>query len=177
MRIRTARVEDLKACAGIDISYETEMAWQMEELRAENEYGARFQEVRLPRKQHVQPALSPEERLKSWDGRDGFWVAVERRQIVGYLAAKAELEHRQVRITDLGVSADFRRQGIATALLERVTEWGLRLGAEQLVFECPTKAQPALAFAFKHRFTFCGYQDGYWPGQEVALFFRLRIRK
>ncbi len=23
--------------------------------------------------------------------------------------------------------------------------------------------------AFKHRFLFCGFQDAYWPGQEVAV--------
>jgi len=52
----------------------------------------------------------------------------------------------------------------------------VRKDVEHLVLECALKAQPAISFALKHRFVFCGFQDGYWPGQEVGIFFRKRLR-
>jgi len=177
LRIRLARVDDWPACAALDASFETEIAWQMAEMRGEGEMGARFREVRLPRKQHVQALLPAESRSKTWDARDGFFVAVERPAIIGYIAASLESDHRQARITDLVVAPEYRRQGIASALLLRLSEWALHADTDQLVLECPSKAQPAIGFALQHHFIFCGYQDSYWPGQEVALFFRLRLRK
>ena len=176
LRIRSARDGDWQACLDVDLSYETESAWQMTELRGEGEWGMRFREVRLPRRQRMMPTLSPEVRLKGWERRDGFWVAVERRKVVGYLTLLLEPEHRQARIADLVVAPEFRRQGIASELLIEVTEWCQRRETDQLILECALKAQPAISFAQHHGFTFCGFQDAYWPGQETALFFRKRIR-
>ncbi len=176
MRIRSARNDDWKTCLELDISYDTEAAWQMEELRGDGEWGVRFREVRLPRKQHITPSISEEARLKGWQRRDGFWVAVERRKIVGYLGLVVEFDHRQARITDLVVNPEYRREGIASQLLHHAITWSLRQDVDQLIIECFPKAQPAIGFASKHNFAFCGYQDGYWPGQEVALFFRKRVR-
>jgi GNAT superfamily N-acetyltransferase len=86
-----------------------------------------------------------------------------------------ERDHSQVRITELAVLPERRRRRVATELLAQVTEWSLRQHMDQLVFECPTKAQPAISFALFHGFTVCGFQDAYWPGQEVGLFFRKSI--
>ena len=175
MRIRSARNDDLKACLELDAGYETEIAWQVEELRGEKEWGMRFREIRLPRKQTIVPSYTPEERLAAWQRRDAFWVAVERNKIVGYLALVVETEHRQARIGDLVVTPAFRRKGIGAKLLEHAIVWCLRRNVEQVVLECTLKAQPAIAFAQKNRFVACGFQEAYWPGQEVGLFFRKRI--
>ena len=61
-------------------------------------------------------------------------------------------------------------------MLARATEWCQRQHIHQLILVAPLKAHPAISFAIKQHFTFCGFQDSYWPGQEVALFFRQRIR-
>ncbi len=175
MRIRSARNDDLKACLELDASYETEIAWQVEELHGEKEWGMRFREIRLPRKQTLAPAYTPEERLVAWQRRDAFWVAVEHNKIMGYLTLVVEAEHRQARIGDLVVAPDFRRKGIAEKLLEYAITWCLRRNVEQLILECTLKAQPAIAFAQKQRFVACGFQEAYWPGQEMGLFFRRRI--
>ncbi len=176
MRIRAAREEDLKACLQLDVSFETESVWQMVEEHAERAWGAHFREVRLPRKQRITHPLSPEERLQAWLHRDGFWVAMERRKVLGYLALRLELDQRQAHITDLGVATEFRRQHFAEQLLQHATEWCLRQPVEQLLFAFPPKAQPAIAFALAQGFAFCGYQEAYWPGHHVGLFLRKRIR-
>lgn len=176
MRIRSAREEDWKACLELDISYETESAWQMEALRGDGEWGALFREVRLPRKQRITPFIAPEVRAKGWARNDAFWIAVESRKIVGYLVLSLAAERGEARIIDLAVGEPYRRHGIASDLLQQAAEWCLRKDSDYLVLECSLKAQPAIGFALKHRFVFCGFQDGYWPGQEVGIFFRKRVR-
>ncbi len=176
MLIRVAREADWQACQDLDLSYETESAWQMDVLPDGKVWGMSFREIHLPRKQRVKHPLALSSPLKSWKNRDRFWVAVENREIVGFIGVRLELVHQQMRITDLGVTPQFRRKGIATALLRQAAQWCTRHPVQQLVLECPLKAHPAISFALKHRFVFCGFQDSYWPGQEVGLFFRQRLR-
>ncbi len=190
LRVRKIRKGDWPACMELDTSYETESAWQMEEQSGEGQWSVRFTEVRLPRKQRIMPrcltsvhpaaegAAIPRGRSGAsgiWQERDGFWVAVESREICGYLGAVLECDHSQVRITELAVAPAWRRRRVATELLAHVTTWSVRQNVDQLVFECSPKAQPAISFAMFHGFTFCGFQDAYWPRQEVGLFFRKRI--
>jgi len=176
VRIRSARNDDWKACLSLDSSYETSTAWQMEEQRSESEWRISFREVHLPRTQHVQPLHAPEEQLQAWQRRDGFWVATERTKIRGYLSVILEAEHRQVRLADLVVAPEQRRQGLGTQLLYHAIEWCLRQDVDQMILECPLKAEPAIAFAQRNGFTVSGFQDAYWPRQEVGLFFRKRLR-
>ncbi|MBN2392856.1 MAG: GNAT family N-acetyltransferase [Anaerolineae bacterium] len=176
MRIRLAREDDWKACLEIDAAFETESAWQMEGLQSDGEWGAIFREVRLPRRQRIAPFLTPEARAQCWARSDVFWLAVEGRKVIGYLALSVAAERGEARINDLVVVEAYRRQGIAAELLNYATDWALRKGVEHLILECPLKAQPAIGFALKHRFVFCGFQDGYWPEQEVGIFFRKRVR-
>jgi len=177
LRIRSARSDDLKQCLTLDAAYETDMAWQVEELNNDGGWGMRFREIRLPRKQTVRPPFfTPEDRLRAWQRRDGFWVAAERNHVWGYLALVLEIEHKQARVTDLVVAPDYRRQGVGTQLLQHAMTWCLRQEMDQLLLECSLKAYPAVAFAQKQGFVICGFQDAYWPGREVGLFFRKRIR-
>ncbi|HNT75978.1 MAG TPA: GNAT family N-acetyltransferase [Anaerolineae bacterium] len=176
VHIRVSREKDFKACLELDLSYETEFAWQMEEVASEGEWGARFREVRLPRRQRITPLLVSEQRAPAWERCDGFFVAAEQRKILGYITLQLELACQQARIVDLGVGEGHRRQGVGTALLQQGIEWCLRHNVPQAIFACSLKAQPAISFALKHHFTFCGYQDAYWPEQTAALFFRRRLR-
>ncbi len=175
MHIRSARESDFPLCAAIDASYDTETAWQMREVSGHKFWGLQFQEVHLPRTQHLPLAPTPEERSVAWTHRDGFWVAVEARDIVAYTSLIVQHDYRQGIIADLVVAPTHRRQGVATQLLQHVSEWGLRKGLIKLRLDVPLKAQPAIAWAQHHHFSLCGFQDGLWPGQETMLFFCKRL--
>ena len=178
MLIRIAReAEDWQECMDLDISYETDSAWQMEAPSGNNVWGMTFREIHLPRRQRVEHPLALYSPIKSWKSRDQFWVAVEKRKVVGFIGVRLELTHHQMRITDLAITPQYRRKGFATELLQRAAEWSARYPVDQVILECPLKAHPAISFALKHRFVFCGFQESYWPGQEVGLFFRQRIRR
>ncbi|MBN1874165.1 MAG: GNAT family N-acetyltransferase [Anaerolineae bacterium] len=176
MRVRTARNTDWPFCLELDMSYETESAWQIEMVSGDKVWEAHFEEIRLPRKQRMSPSLPKEIRLKGWERRDGFWVAAEHRKILGYLTLSHEVEQHTARICDLVVALEERRQGIASELFQTAVTWCSRQDVAQLMLACPPKAQPAISFALKHGFVFCGFQEAYWPGQELALFLCKRIR-
>ncbi len=176
MLIRAVRDGDWESCLSIDLAYETDIAWQMEESQDAGGWHVSFREIRLPRTLHIQPPVPEDGALKGWQNRDSFWVAVEQRGVVGYLGLDVDPARHHAQIVDLAVAPQFRRQGVASALLDRAVEGCLRQRVQQVVLVCPLRAYPALNFALKHRFAFCGFQDAYWPGQEVALFFRLRVR-
>jgi GNAT superfamily N-acetyltransferase len=148
----------------------------MQELRRNHEWSVTFREVRLPRKQTITPTFTPEDQLAAWERCDGFWVAVERLRVLGYLGVTLEFAHRQARIVDLAVAADQRRHGIASDLLTHAIRWLKRKEIKQVLLSCPLKAQPGHAFAQHHGFSICGFQDAYWPDQEIGVFFRKRLR-
>jgi ribosomal protein S18 acetylase RimI-like enzyme len=114
--------------------------------------------------------------VAAWEHCDGFWVAVERLKVWGYLGLTLEHAQQQARIVDLAVAANRRRQGIASSLLNHATRWLERKEIAQLRLNCPLKAQPIQAFAQHHGFSLCGFQETYWPDQEIDLLFRKRLR-
>ena len=176
MLVRAVRDGDWEGCSAVDTSYQTEYAWQMDELHSGGEWRISFREIHLPRILRIQPIIANDNLVKSWQSRDQFWIALEHREVIGYLGLVIDMARYQARITDIAVTPEYRRKGTASAMLARATEWCLRQHIHQLIFVCPLKAHPAISFAQKHRFAFCGFQDSYWPGQEVALFFRQRMR-
>ncbi len=176
MHIRAVRKNDWPKCLALDASYETEIAWQLQERQRAKEWGMYFREVQLPRKQTLNLILPPEELVPAWEKRDNFWIAAERLKVCGYLGLELALARRTAYITDLVVDREQRRQQIGSTLLNHAIRWSLRKGIEQLILASPLKAQPALAFAQQQGFTPCGFQDNYWPKQEAALLFCKRIR-
>lgn len=176
MLIRRVRDSDWEACAAVDLSYETEYAWQMDTTERTNEWNAGFRRVHLPRRLRMEHPIPEDNRIAHWEAAEQCWIALEHREVIGLIAVNLDLIGHQARISDLGVASDQRRQGVGTALLGRATEWCRRQRIPQLVLPCPLKAEPAIRFAIKHRFNFAGFQDDYWPGHEVAILFYQRLR-
>ena len=92
-------------------------------------------------------------------------------QVCGYVTLNAYSEHGTAWVSDLVVDRPIRRQGIGTALLQAAAEWGCENGLVRLVSELQTKNYPAMQFYHSRGMSFCGYNDHYWPSQDIALFF------
>ena len=61
-----------------------------------------------------------------------FWTAQKNHSIIGVLSAHSLPGNHSVRVRGLWVADEWRRQGVATALLQAAQEWALSQGAEQL---------------------------------------------
>jgi GNAT superfamily N-acetyltransferase len=85
-------------------------------------------------------------------------------------------EHGLAWVGDLVVDRPKRRRGIGTALLKAAAQWGCRYDLVRLTVEVQTKNYPAIQFCQACGLTFSGYNDHYWPSEDIAVFFAGRLR-
>lgn len=64
-----------------------------------------------------------------------------------------------------GVLPDFRRQGIASQLLDAVHTWAASRGYEWVRFECHNQHRPMLHLAISHAYDIIGIR---WDGDRAA---------
>lgn len=170
--VRAARDEqDFERCQSLSHSYSTEYVWQMDVREAGDELAVRFRTVRLPRIMQVAYPRSQQDLTASWQQRDCYLVAVADSVILGYVNMRVTASSPHGWIYDLVVGEPFRRRRIGSALLEQATRWALLHDIHQLTLEMQTKNYPAIIFARKHGFSFCGFSDRYYANQDIALFF------
>lgn len=169
--IRPAGSNDLLRLMAFDHSGSSDYVWQLE-LRSEpKRVSAAFHEVRLPRSVTVSYPRDPSTLADDWKERDLLLAAWQEDMPVGYVSAVEERDSALVRVTDLVVAQGMRRQGVASALLEAVQAWALERGARRILLETQSKNHPCIRLAQKFGYEFCGYNDQYYPTQDVALFF------
>jgi ribosomal protein S18 acetylase RimI-like enzyme len=161
---------ELAQCAELDHAYTTNCVWQMDARDDEGEILVRFRTARLPRGMLVAYPRDDATLRTTWQQRDCFLVAATDSLILGYVNMRVEAS-RSGWIQDLIVDAPVRRKRIGSALLEQAARWARLRKLHYLTLELQTKNYPGISFAQTHGFVFCGYNDHFYPNQDVALFF------
>jgi GNAT superfamily N-acetyltransferase len=170
IQIRPVNAGDLPRMMGLDHSSNSEYVWQLELRREAGQTVATFRDVRLPRPIKLAYPHDPYALADIWKHLAIVLVALSDDAPVGY-AALLEQPPSAAWMTDLVVTAPWRRRGVASALLDSAREWADQRGHRRIFLEMQSKNQPAIRFAQKHGFEFCGYNDHYYTTQDVALFF------
>lgn len=177
--VRDASEGDIPSCLALDHSYETDQVWQMQ---VNEEPGSAweidFRLERLPRRIEIAQAGEPA-RLKQMVGGDTcFLIASERgtREPFGYLTMRHDCAQQLGILQDLVVSRPFRRQHIATRLLNVARRWGKERGILRLNAEIGTKNHPGSLFLDQMGFRLCGFNDKYLHSGDIALFFSQALR-
>jgi ribosomal-protein-alanine N-acetyltransferase len=77
----------------------------------------------------------------------------------------------ELHINNLAVAPPYRRQGVASALLTRVLEEGLRSGARSALLEVRASNQAALQLYQRFGFTVIGVRRGYYtkPAEDALV--------
>ncbi len=163
--------KELQLCLELDHSYESDYVWQMDEREDGEDVTIRFRTVRLPRAMQVPYPRDSQELALSWKFRDCFLVATVDADnlILGYIQMR--VHGNQGWIADLVVGQPFRRRRIGSALLDQALRWARLHQLQRVSLEMQTKNYPAITFAKKHGFVFCGYNDHHYSNQDIALFF------
>lgn len=177
MIVRRADPRDLEACLKIDGAYQTDHVWQMRlEEGDSGEITTSFQPVKLPRPMAVTYPRTSEDLAQGWERRECVLVAEEGGKILGYLLMGIQAWNKRGWVNDLVVARDKRRKGIGTALLRSALRWAEERKLLTVMVETQTKNYPAVSFLKKHGFIFAGFNDRYYPTQEIALFFAFILR-
>lgn len=162
---------ELSRCLELDHTYATEYVWQMDMREEHDDTVVRFRSVRLPRMMQVEYPRDSQSQVTSWQTCDCFLVAQADDVILGYVNMHIDAERITGWIHDLVVHQPFRRQRIGSALLEQAARWGRLHNIQRLTIDMQTKNCPAINFAKIHGFVFCGFNDHYYPNQDIAVFF------
>ena len=169
--VRPAIANDLSRLIALDHSCLSDYVWQLEVRREPAQITTSFREVRLPRTVSVAYPRNPLSLADEWNRRDVVLVALQEGAPVGYMTAIEEHTAAVAFVTDLVVAAEWRRQGVASELLMAAQAWALKRAIRRLILEMQSKNQPCIRLAQKFGYEFCGYNDQYYPTQDVALFF------
>jgi ribosomal protein S18 acetylase RimI-like enzyme len=169
--IRPASPHDLTRLIAMDHSCQSDYVWQLELRRDAGQIISGFREVRLPRSVTVAYPRDPMALSEQSNKRDGLLVATEDALAVGYLAMVEERVSALVRVTDLVVTPERRRQGVASSLLTAAQAWAIDRKIQRMILEMQSKNHACIRLAQKFGYEFCGYNDQYYPTQDVALYF------
>jgi GNAT superfamily N-acetyltransferase len=174
--VRPAIASDLSRLVAIDHSCLSDYVWQLELHREVGQITSSFREVRLPRTVPVMYPRNPMTLADEWNRRDVVLVTLFEGKPIGYVCATEEHSSSIAWVTDLVVAPERRRQGAASALLAAIEDWASKRVLRRLILEMQSKNQPCIRLAQKFGYEFCGYNDQYYPTQDVALFFGRAIK-
>lgn len=177
--LRDGHEADIQPALGIDHHYETDFVWQVQVERDDPHfYQMTFRSERLPRTLQTQYPQSEERLRLALRDEHCFLVAAEREtgDVLGYLAMISNPAHHLATITDLVVDRAYRRNRIATKLLNIARRWAREHSQERLLIELQTRNYPAIAFCQASGMTFCGYNERYFDQQDIAVFFGQSVR-
>jgi GNAT superfamily N-acetyltransferase len=177
--IRDGLETDIASCLLLDHAYETDFVWQMHiHSEEDQQWEILFKRDRLPRT--VTIALPPEEtRLRAALPEEQCFLIATRRDspdVLGYLAMYNDSGHRLGLIHDLIVAGSSRRRGIGTRLINVARQWAKERQLSRLLIETQTKNYPGITFCQQNGFAFCGFNDRYFPNQDIAVFFSISLR-
>ena len=176
MNIRPARSADWESCTALDHSSTTDYAWRMEEREQDGSISITFQPVRLPRQARVPYPRQDEYLEAAWTRCDLFLVAEEDGHIHGYTTVRGLSGHGLAWVQDLVVHRTYRRQGIGSELLEKVTAWAREEHYHRLVVETHTRNYPGICFCRSQGLSFCGFDDQHWRTNDIAVLFGRKLR-
>jgi GNAT superfamily N-acetyltransferase len=178
IQVRPAAVEDLARLAALDQGYSTDFVWQIDHRddAGQGQIQVTFRTVRLPRPMRVALAREAGRLVDDWNRRICFVVAEQDGVIKGYLNLMLAPAPDTAWISECAVDRPFRRAGVGSVLLAAAGQWARANRLKRLVLEMQSKNYPAICFAQKHGFAFSGYNDRYYPHQDVALFFGLALK-
>ncbi len=129
-----------------------------------------FRPARLPRPIRLEYPYPPERLTDEWRHRPAVWVALRDGVPVGYAALTWAPTPDAVWVSDLVVDEPWRRQGIGRALLHMATRWAAQRGFRRLVLPSSFRNHPAITLAYRARLRFVGFQYGYFPNGDTAIF-------
>jgi ribosomal protein S18 acetylase RimI-like enzyme len=177
IQIRPVETNDLPYLIKIEQYYMSHFVWQMDRLVEDGQIIINFRQSRLPRPVRVDYAGSrPLLDEHTWTQYLAVLVATIDQMPVGYVGVSEQLVPRTLWVTDCAVREDCRRKGIGTTLIMAAQEWGGEHNYRKVILEMQSKNHPAIQMAHKLGYEFCGYNDNYFPSQDIALFFSRSLR-
>ena len=176
MQVYPAELADLNVCYNMNGAYSTDYVWQMQSRNNDRRTDIRFDIVRLPRSMQVNYPRERDELLEHWE-QEGCFLVVRnlQEQTIGFVDAQPQPWQNTLWVSNFIVEKKFRRQGVGTMLIDSARNWAAEHQLHKIMLELQTKNHPAITFAQKLGFKFCGYNERYYPNGDITLYFFLSV--
>ncbi len=175
-KIRPSLASDLSRLMALDHSSRSDHVWQLDLRTDASQILAAFREVRLPRPIPLEYPHDPFALADEWKRMAMMYTAISGPDAVGYILLVEQPALSLVKVADLVVAPQVRREGVGSALLTAAHEWAQGHNHRRIMLEMQAKNLPAIRMAQKHGYEFCGYNDHYYLSQDVALFFARALK-
>jgi GNAT superfamily N-acetyltransferase len=173
MNVRPAIRADIERCLGLDSSYATDYIWQIDETAERETVGVTLRRVHIPRCLEVAYSCNLALLYADLARRECFLVAEEAGSLLGYLDLTVRPWQEQGWIEHCVVHRPYRRQGIATVLLQTAQHWARQAGLGTLIAAMQTRNDPAVRLFTAANFSFCGFMDHYYSNGDIGLLYSL----
>lgn len=177
IQIRSAVSPDFSLLSGFDHSIKTEKVWQLDRYGENGNESINFREIRLPRPIRVDYPVSPRSLLERSKLLSVVLLACLEEVPVGYIGLTTNHAYTYTWVKDLVVHERWRRRGFASALIQAAMDWSIERDIYRISLEMSSKNYPAINLAKKMGFEFCGYDEYYYPNNDIAIFFIKFLRK
>jgi GNAT superfamily N-acetyltransferase len=174
--LREAVTEDLQRCIALDHSGSSDYVWQLDVGDDPIGMQYQFRQVRLPRPMTITFPQDARLMLASWEHRGFFVVAEEQDKLLGYIHMELDRGCSIGWVRQLVVDRSVRRRRVGTALYRAGHAWARTKGLARITVETQTKNYPGIAFCQRLGLRFCGFNDRYYPNQDIAVFFTQSVR-
>lgn len=174
--VRPAEEQDLPLCLLLDHSSSSDYVWQVEAREDQGALLYSFRMVRLPRSM---PIITPHDSTvmeTAIQSGECLLVAEVGEHIAGYVLIRPDHACGTAWVRQLVVDRPLRRQRVGSTLLHEAQQWARASNLARITVETQTKNHPAIAFCQRHGLTLCGFNDRYYPNQDIALFFTQSLR-
>ena len=174
--IRNAVATDIKAVMALDHTSRSDYVWQFDLQQIEGQVSATFREIRLPRAINLPYPRSITSLPDEWNRQGRMLIALIEDQICGYLRLTDKSLDGSAWITDLLVTPRYRRQGIGRKMVQAAQLWAVEQQKSRIFMEMSAKNSGAIRLAQKLGFEYCGFNDHYYFGNDMAIFFSKQIK-
>ena len=150
-------------------------AYKQEIRHEENNSQFSFLRIRLPREVVLPYPREQNTMVDHWRKADMVFVGMIEEHLLGYMVLDVNRLPKTVRLTDLVVLEDARRNGIGTAMLAVCETWAQNNKYNRVLLDVPLRNDPMVRLAQKCGYAMSGFMQQYFPNQDPAVFFEKRI--
>jgi GNAT superfamily N-acetyltransferase len=171
IEVRPSMLSDIPHLIQLDHSVLTNYVWQMERMVEDGQIQIHLREIRLPRKIKLEYPYPIKKIFEEQNTNPTTIVALLQGEVVGYVRLLEGRAPGAAWIRDLVVRPDLRQQGIGSVLVIAANEWAAMNNLKRTILELQSKNHPAVKLANKLGYEFCGFNDHYFPNQDIVFFY------
>lgn len=173
--LRPGSAADWVACWAMDVSYDTEYVWQLQSNVQADVPMTGFVKVRLPRAITLRDPLWGGEAIAPQQPQGSLTVAELQGSIDGFALVVPNASRAIDELQMVAVRAHARRCGLGNRLLQSALDVARRNGRRALCATVQARNFPAIRLLQAAGFVLMGYDEQYYPSNDVGLKFGHRL--